>query len=290
MLWEGAVTKIGVPSDGVPGGGTVPTIWERNAVEENMATMVNMPLNCQWDEGWFSNPAYALTGHNERFVIGAVHKVWIDGDYLMCSGIIWKDNFPDVAYMIQNAKGALGFSVEVYPLKASIEDDGYEHITSLEFTGLCVAWSEVCAYNDTFITQLVATRNKTMKEVDKPMELTQEMLDASLEKIMATMASQIDEKIKASAVPMVDEEAKTKLEKLEASNAELLAKIEELSKDPKVSATEIPAPSAAPSAQSANPKFGADAMDSLAKINASSMSIEEKAKARFNLAFQAELK
>ncbi len=296
MLWEGAVTKIGVPSDGVPGGGTVCTVWEREAIEASMSTMVNMPLNCEWDDGWFSNPAFALTGHDERFVIGAVNKVWIDGDYLMCSGIIWKDNFPDVAYMIQNAKGALGFSVETYPLEKCMGDDGFEHITSLEFTGLCVCWSEVAAYTDTFITQLVATRQKT-KEIDN--DMNEEQLKAMFAEFSKGITEEIS-KVQASVDQRFAEEAK-KTEELEAAKkleatkqveAEAVIKLEAANKEladklAKLQASIIPGPTAT---QAAAPKDGEgyDAMAELDKINKMTCSVDEKIRLRFMVAANAQ--
>lgn len=293
LTWEGIVTLIDTPSDGVPGGGEGLFVLTMDSVQASYQTLVNMPLNCVWSDDWYSNPAYALTGHDGRFNIGCVTESWIDGNKVMAKGVIWKETYADVCYMLTNAKDALGFSIEA-DIDAEHRDDGNYYSKEIVFTAVAILWKESAAWSDTQLISLVASmsKNKTKeKEVDT---MTPEEMKALLDGFMAQVKTEVSEQIKASTVtpvaPVVDEEAKAKLEKLEASNTELLAKIEELSKAPKVEVSAIPAPSAVPSAQSANPKFGADAMESLAKINASSMSIEEKARARFNLAFQAELK
>lgn len=279
MQWEGAVTKIDTPSDGTPGGGSVPVVFERAAIEANAQSMVNMPLNCEWPDGdWWSNPALAFTGHCERFVIGVVQKVWIDGDYLMCSGIIWKDNYCDVAYMLQNAKDALGFSVEVYPLTSLVQDDGFEHVSQLEFTGLCICWSNVAAFEDTFLTQLVACKKK-QKETDDNMN--EEQLKAMFTEFAKGISEQItkveasvDTKISAMAKPVDNSEA---LAKLEATNAELSAKLE---------ATAVPAPTATQTATTVltNVDYGSK----LREINASKGTSFDRMKQRFALAFPVE--
>lgn len=294
LTWEGIVSLIDTPSDGVPGGGEGLFVLTKNCVEASYQTLNNMPLNCVWSDDWYSNPAYALTGHDCKFNIGFVTETWIDGNKLMAKGIIWKDNHADVAYMIQNAKDALGFSIEA-DIEAECRDDNNYYSKSIIFTAVAILWKESAAWSDTQLISLVASMSKNKTKENEVYTMTPEEIKAMLGEFMTTMKSEVAEQIKASVVvpaaPVVDEEAKAKLVALEASNAELLAKLEELSKAPKIEAAAIPAPTATPSTQSANPKFGADTLDSLAKINASKeLSIEERARQRFNLAFQAELK
>jgi len=304
MYWEGAVTKIGCVSDGIPGGGTVPIVWERTAVEQAIGSLVSMPLNCEWPEDLFSNPAIAFTGHNMRFVIGAVQKVWIDGDYLMCSGIIYKDNFPDVAYMIQNAKDALGFSVECYSKEKQIQDDGYEHVYKVEFTGLTACWQNVAAFKDTFFTQLVACRNKKNNQRVDDNSMTPEEMKAlfaemtkgiseEISKVQASVDQKFtaleeqkkaeDEAKRLEAEKQAEELAKAaendELAKLKAANEELTAKLEAATKV-------IPGPTAG---QSAVPKDSdVDYNSELDKINKMTCSLEEKVKLRFSLALKAQ--
>jgi hypothetical protein len=291
MKWEGAVTKIGQVSDGIPGGAMYPVIWERSAIEAAMDTLIGMPLNCRWPEEWFSNPAYAFTGHEERFVIGMVQKVWIDGDYLMCSGIIWKDNFPDVAFMITNAKESLGFSVECYGKNKTVQDE-IEHVYEMEFTGLTMAWSNICAFEDTFITQLVACRknkNKSEDDVDMTPEEMKAMLETFTQGITATIAevktgveakmTAMEGKIEAAKVAIVDPNAE-ELAKIQATVDALKAENEQL----KAAKPAIPAPTAA---QTAASKGDIDFDSERDKINKMTCSNEERMNERFKLSYKA---
>jgi hypothetical protein len=258
--------------------------------------MLEMPLNCEYpDDEWFSNPALAFTQHNTRFVIGSVRKTWIDGENFMCSGIIWKDNFADVAWMIQNAKDALGFSVELYPLEHEVQADGFDHVTKLEFTGLTICWKNVAAFSDTFLTQLAASRKIKNEKVDDTM--TPEEMKAMLEGFTQSMTAEIA-KVQSSVESKVDAleskiKAQEEAEKVEAAKkveADALAKVEaekealkaELAK---VQATAIPAPVAV---QTAAPKGNTvDYTGEFAKINQMNCSVSEKVKLRASLALKA---
>ena len=279
MVWKGAVTKVGQPSDGVPCGGVERTVFDTDAVNSALQTMVGMPLNCVFPDDWYSNPAVALTGHDGRFCIGYVKSAWVEGDYLMCEGIIWKDNFADLAYMIQNAKDALGFSVEVYPNKYEIQDDGFCHVTELEFAGLCICWKNVAAFEDTFLTELIAAKKKegnTMTE-----EKMAEMLDAMVEKINASnkeIVSGLEAKVN---------ELSEQVEKLNAEKAELEEKLsaaeaEKVELNAKVEAAKanVPAPTAGVP-QTPAPKDKVDFAAKRNEINKMNVSEQEKVQLRY---------
>ena len=258
-----------------------------------------MPLNCEYPQDAFSNPVIAFTGHDVRFVIGAVTKAWIDGDNLMCSGIVYRDNFPDIEYMMQNAKVALGFSVELYPLEHEILDDGYDHVTKLEFTGLTTAWKSICAFEDTWI-QIAATAkrlaetNKNTKEVDAmDSKEMKEMFEGFLakvdEKITASNAkleekitetnSKLEEKLTATVTPAVapvEPVVNPEVEALKATQVELEAKLAEA--NAKLEATQVPAPTATQTAAPKDDVF--DVYARIAEIDKMACSISERAKLR----------
>lgn len=283
MRWEGAVTKIGVPSDGVPCGAEYPVVFTKEAVEASYQTLNNTPLNCVWPE-WWGSPEWLLTGHDPRFVIGSVLDTWIDGEYLMAKGVIYKDNFRDVATMIRNAKDALGFSVEVNVRKIETKED-LEYASDIEFMGLCVCFSNVAAFSDTFITQLAASKKK--KEGD--------ILDENkLAEIISKIACSVEEKLK----PIEDEVAKIKAEKAEkeaAEKARLEAaakeELERLKAEKAELERQLSEAKAKPQRRSlsgykVSEKFedGTINFDAeIKKINTSSMSPEQKIKARMEL-------
>lgn len=291
MKWEGAVTKIGQVSDGVPGGAMYPVVWERSAVEAAMDTMLNMPLNCEWPEEWYSNPAFAFTAHGDT-IIGVVTKTWIDGDYLMCGGIIWKDTHWDVSFMIQNAKSALGFSVECYVKDRKVEDE-VEHVYEMEFCGLTICWSNIAAFEDTFITLLTACRknkNKSEDDVDMTPEEMKAMLDSFTQGITATIAevrtgvetkiTAMEQKIEA-AKPAAPAAAPNELEQLKATVETLKTENEQL----KAAKPPIPAPTAVQSAAKKDAQD--DYQAELDKINKMTCSAEEKMKLRFAVVLKA---
>lgn len=306
MLWTGCVTKVGVKSSGVPGGAWSYVMWEKDAVESALDTLVSMPLNCYWPDSddWWSNPCDALTGHDTRFVIGSVQKAWIDGDNLMCSGIIWKENFSDVAFMIQNAKDALGFSVELYPLESTYDEtEDCEHVTKLEFTGVAIAWKDLCAFDQTYVEEIAATVKKLYNKRKDDVQMTEEQMKASLEgflaqvdeKIAASNAkleeklaesnSKLEEKLTATVVPVspVVPEANAEVEALKATQAELEAKLAEA--NAKIEAAKAPAPTAVQTAAPKAVTFDVDAR--LAEINKMDCSISERAKLRAEAIFAA---
>lgn len=267
MQWTGGVSFVDKVSDGVPGGAEFPTLLERQGVETAITTMIDMPLNCQFPDDWFNNPAEAFTAHNVRFVIGHVKKCWIEGNSIMCSGIIYKDNFPDVAFMIQNAKEALGFSIECYILSKEILDE-IEHIKALEFIGLTICWSSLAAFEDTFITKLAATRKR--KVVDN-------MTEEQMKEILGTFTKEIGEKI--SAVEQNVAELKTKIDEVDT----LKDTVEKMT----ATKEDIPAPTATQTSQQVVPKDTMNFTQEFEKINASKeMSPEEKLNARFKILLQ----
>lgn len=300
LKWEGIVCLLDQPSDGVPGGAEGLFVMTKNCVEASYETMNGMPLNCRWDSDWFSSsPEYVLTGHDTQFTIGYVTDTWIDENKLMAKGIIWQDNYYDVAYMLTNARPALGFSVEADVTYEQKDNDDKYYSKSVVFTGLATLWKESAAWSDTQLLSLVANRinSKTKEEKVDDINMTPEEMKALfaectqgiIEEIAKVQAgvdqrfAELEEQKKAEEVAKLEAAKKTEedeLTKLKATNEELQAKLEAASKV-------IPAPTAG---QSAAPKDGAtDVTAEFAKINASKdMSFDEKLKARFAVALAAQ--
>lgn len=269
----------------------------KDCVEESYETMNGMPLNCEWSDEWFSNPAWALIGHDTRFTIGYVTETWIDENKLMAKGIIWQDNYYDVAYMLTNARPALGFSVEANVTYEYKEDKYYSK--SVVFTGLATLWKESAAWGDTQLLSLVANRINNSKEKDDVNMTPEEMkamflefskgLTEEISKVQASVDQKFEaleeqkkaeEAAKLEAAKKTEDDAAAELEKLKAANAELQTKLE-------AAAKAIPAPTAT---QTAAPKEGElNVSAEFAKINASKeMSFDEKLKARFAIALAAQ--
>jgi len=290
MLWEGIICQVGVPSRGCPGGSDCPVVIEQVALDDNLQSMVQMPLNCEYPEGdWggYENPAGVFTGHDGRFCIGVVQKIWVDGINILCSGIIWKDSYPDVAYLINNCQKSLGFSLEAYPIECEVEKDENLHIYKLEFTGLCLCFSDLAAFEGTMLTKLVATKNLIKKEgTDMELKDIQEIMDAVVAKLEASNVELVN------GLKLANEDLQKQLDevnaKLEAANSERVADAEkfeaeklELNTKLEAAAAAIPAPTANLNSQVPAPKDKINAVEEYAKINKMTCSPEEKAQLRF---------
>ena len=283
LSFTGAITKCGEPSDAAPGGSEVRTVFETTAVEEAIDTLLYMPVNARWPDDWEGNPTMALTGHDERFCVGVIKKAWVENNYVMCSGVLWRDNYGDFCHFLQNAQEAVGFSVEAFPLEHNIGEDEFMHITKVEFSGVCICWKSVAAYADTFISKLVATKNinESKGELHLTEEKMQEMLDAMVEKINASnkeIVSGLEAKVN---------ELSEQVEKLNAEKAELEEKLsaaeaEKVELNAKIEAAKanVPAPTAGVP-QTPAPKDKVDFAAKRDEINKMNVSAAEKVQLRY---------
>jgi len=85
--------------------------------------------------------------HNPKKKVGVIQKAWIDGNKLMCSGIIWKKDFPDVKDALKDKQ--LGMSFEGSNI--SVEDPKADvwKITDVCFTGAAILYKTAAAYQKT---------------------------------------------------------------------------------------------------------------------------------------------
>jgi len=287
LKFEGAVCKIGKESQGIPGGAWTQVVLEKSAVEAAVKTMVDMPVTAEWPTEYWENPAYVFTGHNSRFCIGTVQKAWIDGENLMCAGIIWRDNFYDVSTMLLQASESIGFSIECFMLKHGTGEDGFEHVTEIEFCGVCICWKNLAAFEGTMLTKLVATKNLIKKEgTEMELKDIQEMMDAAVAKLEASNAELVNGlKLANEDLQKQVDELNAKLEAANAEKADAQVAFEaeklELNTKLEAAAAAIPAPTANLNSQVPAPKDKINAVEEYAKINKMTCSPEEKAQLRF---------
>lgn len=190
MLWEGCITKLGKASDGAPGGADGHRIIiTMESAQANHKTFEGMPLNCTFAEGFFGGGEDVFTGHGD-LIIGYIERAWIEGDSLMASGYIWKNNFPEVAFQTMNAKNSLGFSVEMYVEAHKDEGDDFTYIDSFTGTGCAMLFSECAAFGETYIKQLVAQREKGVMKMNK--EELQALLAASIDAAVSKVSDAME--------------------------------------------------------------------------------------------------
>lgn len=225
MRFTGTCMFLNTPSDYTPNGVDRPVVLSSDEAEKCASTMNLMGINCDYDPWLF--PDELMTAHNRRNKIGVVEKCWVDGDELKFTGIMYKNDFPDIADFIKKTVDSLGFSVEaMFNLQ---EHDDYIEMADVEFTGVAMLFKNAAAYQNTYIAEIAAKAKGKQMEKQEILQLIDEAIKANME------ASAKEAQAKAEAQELAD--AKAEVERLTAecsakdeAIAEKDAKIAELEK------------------------------------------------------------
>lgn len=224
MRFTGTCMFLNTPSDYTPNGVDRPVVLSSDEAEKCASTMNLMGINCDYDPWLF--PDELMTAHNRRNKIGVVEKCWVDGDELKFTGIMYKNDFPDIADFIKKTVDSLGFSVEaMFNLR---EHDDYIEMADVEFTGVAMLFKNAAAYQNTYIAEIAAKAKGKQMEKQEILQLIDEAIKANME------ASAKEAQAKAEA----QELANTKAE-VERLTAECSAKDEAIAeKDAKIAELE----------------------------------------------------
>lgn len=225
MRFTGTCMFLNTPSDYTPNGVDRPVVLSSDEAEKCASTMNLMGINCDYDPWLF--PDELMTAHNRRNKIGVVEKCWVDGDELKFTGIMYKNDFPDIADFIKKTVDSLGFSVEaMFNLR---EHDDYIEMADVEFTGVAMLFKNAAAYQNTYIAEIAAKAKGKQMEKQEILQLIDEAIKANIE------ASAKEAQAKAEAQELAN--AKAEVERLTAecsakdeAIAEKDAKIAELEK------------------------------------------------------------
>lgn len=225
MRFTGTCMFLNTPSDYTPNGVDRPVVLSSDEAEKCASTMNLMGINCDYDPWLF--PDELMTAHNRRNKIGVVEKCWVDGDELKFTGIMYKNDFPDIADFIKKTVDSLGFSVEaMFNLR---EHDDYIEMADVEFTGVAMLFKNAAAYQNTYIAEIAAKAKGKQMEKQEILQLIDEAIKANME------ASAKEAQAKAEAQELAN--AKAEVERLTAecsakdeAIAEKDAKIAELEK------------------------------------------------------------
>ena len=225
MRFTGTCMFLNTPSDYTPNGVDRPVVLSSDEAEKCASTMNLMGINCDYDPWLF--PDELMTAHNRRNKIGVVEKCWVDGDELKFTGIMYKNDFPDIADFIKKTVDSLGFSVEaMFNIQ---EHDDYIEMADVEFTGVAMLFKNAAAYQNTYIAEIAAKAKGKQMEKQEILQLIDEAIKANME------ASAKEAQAKAEAQELAD--AKAEVERLTAecsakdeAIAEKDAKIAELEK------------------------------------------------------------
>lgn len=225
MRFTGTCMFLNTPSDYTPNGVDRPVVLSSDEAEKCASTMNLMGINCDYDPWLF--PDEFMTAHNRRNKIGVVEKCWVDGDELKFTGIMYKNDFPDIADFIKKTVDSLGFSVEaMFNLR---EHDDYIEMADVEFTGVAMLFKNAAAYQNTYIAEIAAKAKGKQMEKQEILQLINEAIKANME------ASAKEAQAKADAQELAN--AKAEVERLttecsakDEAIAEKDAKIAELEK------------------------------------------------------------
>lgn len=224
MRFTGTCMFLNTPSDYTPNGVDRPVVLSSDEAEKCASTMNLMGINCDYDPWLF--PDELMTAHNRRNKIGVVEKCWVDGDELKFTGIMYKNDFPDIADFIKKTVDSLGFSVEaMFNLR---EHDDYIEMADVEFTGVAMLFKNAAAYQNTYIAEIAAKAKGKQMEKQEILQLIDEAIKANME------ASAKEAQAKAEAQELAN--AKAEVERL---TAECSAKDEAITeKDAKIAELE----------------------------------------------------
>lgn len=189
MIIVGCVATIGKASTSAPCGSDGRQVaFTAAGIESCGKSFEGMPLNCTYPNGWFAEGTDLFTNHGETN-IGFIRKVYANEDKLMAEIVVWKDKFPDEAWMIVNGMSALGFSLEWYA-KATHEEDNVVFMDEFEGCGCAILWQNCAAFSDTFIEKLAAAKGKEGDD-----RMTNEEKEALVKEIAASVTASLEERL-----------------------------------------------------------------------------------------------
>lgn len=226
MRFTGTCMFLNTPSDYTPNGVDRPVVLSSDEAEKCASTMNLMGINCDYDPWLF--PDELMTAHNQRNKIGVVEKCWVDGDELKFTGIMYKNDFPDIADFIKKTVDSLGFSVEaMFNLR---EHEDYIEMADVEFTGVAMLFKNAAAYQNTYIAEIAAKAAKG-KQMEKQeiQNLIEETIKAQLEANAKAEQAKVEAQELATAKAEV-ERLTAECSAKDATIAEKDAKIAELEK------------------------------------------------------------
>lgn len=232
MPFSGNCMFVDKPSDATPCGSDKPCMFPSEVVEKALPTYIGMGVDVVYADDWYSNPASALTGHDDRFKIGIVESASIVEDAVNIDGILWQRDFYDVCYMIKNAKDSLGFSIEVC-VNDMEETDEYFIIKDFTFTGVAILYKNLAAFQNTAL-QAKAKHKEDERVNEEQLKQITDLISGvgvSFSEALKGLEEKFDSKVseletKISEVGKV--EATVDFSSVEAKLAEVMTKVDEM--------------------------------------------------------------
>lgn len=172
LPFEAVLGYVDTPTDATPCGGYSGYSTVLSSENIDIDSLVGSGVNVFWGSWW---PEDNMTAHNPRFKVGVIDEAYLEGTAIKAKGHLWRNDFPDVCEVVENAKDSLGFSVEVYSDGIKL-DHAEKSATCLgvHFTGASILYKSKAAFQK---TSIMCSIMGNKKEIDEVNEEVQKALD-----------------------------------------------------------------------------------------------------------------
>lgn len=175
------VTKVDVPSDGIPEGAWNRVVFPAEEMEKALPLLIGMPVNAEFNSEVRSPTGSSyLSSHDTTNIIGVFTEAWISGTDVRVKGHLFSETYPQEVKIIQALarQGELGMSIEVEV--DELKEVEYQGKTVLETYGLTPLGATILFKDKAAFAK---TKFAAAKKGDEEMEKKLEEIIVSLNEI-----------------------------------------------------------------------------------------------------------
>ena len=166
------VTKVDVPSDGIPEGAWNRVVLPAKEMEKALPLLIGMPVNAEFNsEGHSPTGSSYLSSHDTTNIIGVFTEAWISGTDVRVKGHLFSETYPQEVKIIKALarQGELGMSIEVEV--DELKEVEYQGKTVLETYGLTPLGATILFKDKAaFAKTKFAAAKKGAEEMEKKLE------------------------------------------------------------------------------------------------------------------------
>ena len=166
------VTKVDIPSDGIPEGAWSRVVFPAEEMEKALPLLIGMPVNAEFNsEGRSPTGSSYLSSHDTTNIIGVFTEAWISGTDVRVKGHLFSETYPQEVKIIKALarQGELGMSIEVEV--DELKEVEYQGKTVLETYGLTPLGATILFKDKAaFAKTKFAAAKKGAEEMEKKLE------------------------------------------------------------------------------------------------------------------------
>jgi len=170
--FSGVVTKVDIPSDGIPEGAWNRVVFPAEEMEKALPLLIGMPVNAEFNsEGHSPTGSSYLSSHDTTNIIGVFTEAWISGTDVGVKGHLFSETYPQEVKIIKALarQGELGMSIEVEV--DELKEVEYQGKTVLEAYGLTPLGATILFKDKAaFAKTKFAAAKKGAEEMEKKLE------------------------------------------------------------------------------------------------------------------------